>query len=208
MIRKFLPRKDQFFRYMEESAQKAVEIVGVFRELLDHFEAPEAHVKRILDLEHHADEVLHKVLAELHQTFVTPLDRNEISTICKRLDDIVDLVEGAAQRIDHYGIRKGRPELRTLVDILAKQVGLVLEAVKCLQDLRDTTRLQPILIQINTLENEADHILRATIGALFRDEQDTREIIKWKEVYEHIEKATDRCEDVADQIENILLEYA
>ena len=205
---KFLPRKDQFFRYMEEAADRAVAIVAAFRELLDHFEAPEAHVQRILDLEHEADEKLHKVLAELHRTFVTPLDRNEISTICKRLDDIADLVEGAAQRVNHYGIRKLRPELRQLVDILMKQVELVRDAVRGLQDLRHAERLQPILIQINTLENEADRILRATIGGLFREEPDPREIIKWKEVYEHIEKATDRCEDVADQIENILLEYA
>lgn len=207
-MRLFMPRKDVFFRYMEEAADKAVEIVALFQVLLDHMEDPKPHVDKILALEHEADEGIHRMFGELHKTFVTPLDRNEISTICKRLDDIADLVEGAAQRIYHYQIRKGRPELVTLAAILAKQVGFVRQAVGGLSNLKDSDGLRAILIQINTAENEADHILRATIGALFRDETDTREILKWKEVYEHIEKATDRCEDVADQIENILLEYA
>ena len=207
-MRLFLPRKDVFFKYMEEAADKAVEIVALFRILLDHMDHPEPHVEKILELEHEADEAIHRMFSELHQTFVTPLDRNEISAICKRLDDIADLVEGAAQRILHYQIRKGRPELVTLVEILAKQVGYVREAVGGLSHLKDSDKLRATLIKINTAENEADVILRATIGALFRDEPDTREILKWKEVYEHIEKATDRCEDVADQIENILLEYA
>lgn len=205
---RFLPRKDVFFRYMEEAADKAVQIVELFKVLLDHMEDPKPHVDRILELEHEADEAIHKMFSELHQTFVTPLDRNEISTICKRLDDIVDLVEGAAQRIYHYQIRKCRPELRTLVDILAKQVGYVRQAVGGLSHLKDSEGLRATIIQINSAENEADQVLRATIGALFRDEADPRELLKWKEVYEHIEKATDRCEDVADQIENILLEYA
>lgn len=208
-MRMFLPRKDVFFQYMEEAADKAVEMVALFQVLLDHMDDPKPHVDKILALEHEADEGIHRMFSELHQSFVTPLDRNEISAICKRLDDIVDLVEGAAQRIFHYQIRQGRPELRTLVAILAKQVGFVRQAVGGLSNLKkDPDGLRAILIEINTAENEADHILRATIGALFRDETDTREILKWKEVYEHIEKATDRCEDVADQIENILLEYA
>ena len=207
-MRMFMPRKDVFFTYMEDAADKAVQIVALFRELLDHMEDPKPHVDRILDLEHEADEGIHRMFHELHKSFVTPLDRNEISTICKRLDDIADLVEGAAQRIYHYQIRKGRPELRTLVEILAKQVDAVRQAVGRLSNLKDADGLRAILIQINTAENEADKVLRATIGALFRDETDTREILKWKEVYEHIEKATDRCEDVADQIENILLEHA
>jgi len=207
-MRMFLPRKDVFFQHMEEAADKAVRIVELFQVLLQHMDDPQEHVDRILALEHEADEAIHKMFHELHQTFVTPLDRNEISTISKRLDDICDLVEGAAQRIYHYQIRKCRPELVTLVEILHKQVGFVRDAVSRLNNLKDAEGIRASLIQINTAENEADKILRATIGALFRDETDTREILKWKEVYEHIEKATDRCEDVADQIENILLEYA
>ncbi|MGQ0613262.1 MAG: DUF47 domain-containing protein [Planctomycetaceae bacterium] len=208
MFRILLPKKDIFFQHMESAAGKAVEIVEAFRDLLDHLDEVERRVDQIKALEHSADEVLHTVLAELHKSFVTPLDRNEISTISKRLDDIIDLVEGAAQRMLYYELRQATPALRKLTEILRSQVALVREAVGALSDLRNPGPLRQILIQINTLENEADSVLRPTIGALFREETDTRVILKWKEVYEHIEKATDRCEDVADNIENILLEYA
>ncbi len=208
MFRKLLPKKDIFFQYMGSAADKAVEIVEAFRELLDHLDEVDRRVGVIKALEHTADEILHTVLAELHKSFVTPMDRNEISTISKRLDDIIDLVEGAAQRMLYYDLRVATPSLRKLVEILSRQVALVRQAVGALNDLRRPGPLRELLIQINTLENEADAVLRPTIGALFREETDTRIILKWKEVYEHIEKATDRCEDVADNIENILLEYA
>lgn len=208
MFRKLLPRKDVFFDYLENAAGKAVEIVDAFRELLDHFDEVEARVKAIRELEHDADNILHKVLGDLHRTFVTPLDRNEISKIAKRIDDIVDLVEGAAQRIYHYDLRTARPPITDLVDLLAQQVRLVRKAMEGLSDLKHPDELRKAIIDINTIENKADEILRTTIGKLFREEEDPREIIKWKEVFEHIEKATDRCEDVADQVENVLLEYA
>jgi hypothetical protein len=203
-----MPKKEIFFAYMEASAKKAVEIVDAFQGLLEHMDQAESRVNDIRQIEHAADGILHQTIADLHRTFVTPLDRNDISKICKRLDDIIDLVEGAAQRIYHYELRESREPLRKLAGMLGSQVRLVEKAVSRLSDLRHAEGLRDLLIEINTIENQADHVLRATIGELFREETDCRLIIKWKEVYEHIEKATDRCEDVADQIENILLEYA
>lgn len=207
MFRKLLPKKDIFFTQMEDAAGKAVEIVAAFDTLLDHLDQSGQHVAAIKRIEHLADDILHKVLGDLQQSFVTPLDRNEISTISKRLDDIVDLVEGASQRMFHYDLKEATPPLRELVDILSRQVALVRTAVHGLSDLRHAEGLREVLVEIHTLENHADDVLRPAIGALFREETDTRMILKWKEVYEHIEKATDRCEDVADNIENVLLEY-
>jgi predicted phosphate transport protein (TIGR00153 family) len=203
-----MPRKSIFFTYMEASAAKAVEIVDAFQGLLDHFEEAEQRFNQIREIEHAADEILHKNLADLRRSFVTPLDHNDIATISKRLDDIVDLVEGSAQRMYHYDLREAPPPLRKLVDILLRQVRAVRTAVIGLSRIRDPEGMHELIVEINTLENEADHVLRASIGDLFREETDPRTLIKWKEVYEHLEKATDRCEDVADHIENILLEYA
>ncbi|MCK6458435.1 MAG: DUF47 family protein [Planctomycetes bacterium] len=159
-------------------------------------------------IEHEADRCLHETIGDLHRTFVTPLDRNEISTICKRLDDIIDLVEGAAMRTFHYEIRATRAPLLALLTVLEKQVVALREGLAVLHDMRHPEPLRECIVKVHTLENEADDILRPTIGSLFRDEQDPRMILKWKEIYEHVEKATDRCEDVADHIENILLEYS
>lgn len=208
MFKKLGRKKDVFFEHMEKLAEKAQEIVTAFRAQLDHPEEAQSRLAAVKAIEHEADRLLHGTIGDLHRTFVTPLDRNEISTICKRLDDIIDLVEGAAMRAFHYEIRAARAPLLALLVVLEKQVTALREGLAVLHDMRHPEPLRQCIVQVHTLENEADDILRPTIGALFRDEQDPRMILKWKEIYEHVEKATDRCEDVADHIENILLEYS
>jgi predicted phosphate transport protein (TIGR00153 family) len=208
VFKKLLPKKDVFFSNMAAAAGKGVEIVAAFRALVEDLGNVEVHIARVKDIEHQADAIAHETISLLHKTFVTPLDRNEIHRIFQRLDDVVDMVEGAAQRIFLYEIRSMRREVVHLVEILEKQTALVKQGVACLSDLRHPDTLRGILIQVHTLENEADDVLRGAIGALFREEKDTKEILKWKEVIENLEDATDRCEDVADLLENILLEYA
>jgi predicted phosphate transport protein (TIGR00153 family) len=205
---KLIPRKDVFFEYMEALTAKAAEILVAFRAQLDHPAEAQARLAAVKAVEHEADRILHRTLGELQTSFITPLDRNEISTISRRLDDIVDLVEGAAMRMYYYDIREVRPPLLALLDVLERQVKALSEAMGMLHDRRKPEPLRECIVRVHTLENDADDILRPAIGGLFRDEQDPRLILKWKEVYEHVEKATDRCEDVADHIENILLEYA
>jgi len=208
LFKKLLRKKDTFFEHMEALCAKAGEIVVAFRAQLDHPAEAKARVAAVKAIEHEADRILHETIGNLHRTFVTPLDRNEISTICKRLDDIIDLVEGAAMRVFHYEIREARPPLRALLDVLEKQVAALREGLAALNDLRHPGPLRECIVRVHTLENEADDLLRPAIGNLFREEKDPREILKWKEILEHVEKATDRCEDVADHMENVLLEYA
>lgn len=208
MFRKLLPRKDIFFTYMETSAAMVVQILDAYRELVMDPSNSKERVERVSQLENEADEHLHKLLLDLERTFITPLDRNEISTISRRLDDIIDLIEGAAQRLYYYELSESPPPLLQLVEILTELAGIVQKAIGGLANLKRADELRGYLVEIHTLENKADGILRPAIGELFRKYTDARDIIKWKEVYEHLEEATDRCEDVADQIENILLEYA
>jgi len=208
LFKRLIPRKDVFFDHMESLATKAAEIVGAFRAQLDHQDDAQARLAAVKAIEHEADGILHSTIEDLHRTFVTPLDRNEISTICKRLDDIIDLVEGAAMRVYHYEIRDVRAPLRALLGVLERQIVALREGLAALHDLRRPEPLRECIVKVHTLENEADDILRPAIGSLFREEKDPRLILKWKEIYEHVEKATDRCEDVADHIENVLLEYS
>ena len=208
MFRKLLPRKDIFFTYMETSAAMVVQILDAYRDLVMDPSNSKERVERVSQLENDADEHLHKLLLDLERTFITPLDRNEISTISRRLDDIIDLIEGAAQRLYYYELSESPPPLLQLVEILTELAGIVQKAIGGLANLKRADELRGYLVEIHTLENKADGILRPAIGELFRKYTDARDIIKWKEVYEHLEEATDRCEDVADQIENILLEYA
>jgi uncharacterized protein len=208
VFKRLLPRKDLFFQKMEESAGKAVEIVAAFRALLFDLPNKESHIARVKEIEHEADAIAHETISRLHQTFVTPIDRNEINRIFKRLDDIVDLVEAAAQRYVIYEMRAPRQEILELVGILEKQTAAVRTAVGLLSDMRKADDLRRTLIEIHTLENQADGVLRMAMGTLFREMQDTKDLLKWKEVIESLEDATDRCEDLADLFENVLLEYS
>lgn len=208
MLRKLMPRKDIFFKFMEQQAAKAVEAIQALRVLVGDLENCGAHRDRVKVIEHEADEIAHRAIAELHRSFITPMDRNDINRMNKRLDDVVDLVESVAQRMYYYDLRVAPPSLTLLVEVLEKQIRAVHGVIGRLPDMTDTDPIKQALVQIHTYENEADDILRPAIAELFRKESDTKMLIKWKEVYEHLERATDRCEDIADLVENILLEYA
>jgi len=208
VFRRLLPKKDGFFRDMEASSRKAVEITRALRALFEDPANAVRHVATIDRIEREADTIAHESISRLHKTFVTPLDRNEISRILKRLDDVVDLVDGAAQRYHIYGLDGVRDEAWRLLEILEKQVVVVERAVGCLSDLRHADGLRRDLIEIQALENEADEVLREALGRLFRELEDAKTLLKWKEVIERLEDATDRCEDVADLLENVILEYA
>jgi uncharacterized protein Yka (UPF0111/DUF47 family) len=208
MFRRFLPKSDVFFQDLARLADKAVEIVAAYRAMIEDVAHVGDHIQKIKRIEEEADHIAHDSLARLHRTFVTPLDRNEIHRLTRRIDDIIDHVEGAAQCIFHYDIRVMRPRMIRLLEILEKQVPLVRKAVGGLSDLKHVGDLRSTLIQINTLENEADTLMLEAFGVLFREEKDPLAVMKWKEVYELLELATDHCENVADLIENVILEYA
>jgi uncharacterized protein Yka (UPF0111/DUF47 family) len=208
MFRKFLPKTDIFFQDLARLADKAVEITAAYRALVEDIPHIEEHIVRVKRIEDEADEIAHDSLARLHRTFVTPIDRNEIHRLTRRIDDIIDHIEAAAQCIYHYEITTIRPRMFRLLEILEKQVPLVRKAVTGLSDLKHVGDLRSTLIQINTLENEADTLMLEAFRALFREEKDPMAVIKWKEVFELLELATDHCENVADLIENVILEYA
>ncbi len=208
MFRRLLPRKNVFFERMAEAADKAVEIVAAFRVLLGDVEHAEAHAARVSEIESQADRIAHETISLLHQSFVTPLDRNEINRIFKRMDDVVDLVDAAAQRYSVYALPEPRPDILAMTAVLERQVAEVRAAVGLLSDMRRADELRAILVRIQTLENEADGILRRSMGALFREVDDAKDVLKWKEIVEALEDATDRCEDLADLFENVILEYA
>jgi predicted phosphate transport protein (TIGR00153 family) len=208
VLRRLLPKKDIFFRFMEAQAAKGVEASAALRAMFVDLENGEAHLGKVKDIEHEADSIAHDAIAELSRSFITPLDRNEISRMTKRLDDIVDLLESVAQRMFRYELKTFPEPAVRLMDVIEKQVEYVQEMVGQLSDLKHSEGIRAAIIEIHSLENEADEILRPAIADLFRQESDTGQVIKWKEVYEYLERATDRCEDVADLVESIVLEYA
>jgi predicted phosphate transport protein (TIGR00153 family) len=208
MFGRLLPEEHGFFEFFKESADLMVASMTEFRRMLDYPNEMSSRSRTIKDLEHRADEVTHKTMTLLHRTFITPLDRDEIHHLIKSLDDIVDFIDASAQRLDLYEVRRIPDAMRNLADTTVESVELVRKAVSMLSNMKNSAAILPLCVEINRLENQADQILRAAVAQLFREEQDLRLLIKLKEIYELLETVTDRCEDVANIIETIVLEHA
>jgi predicted phosphate transport protein (TIGR00153 family) len=208
MLGRLLPKKADFFALFARHAALSVEAARRFEALLADLEKAEAESTRIRGLEHEADQIRHQTMETLHRTFVTPIDRGDIHALSSRLDDIMDHVESAAQRVWLYGIRTVTPELRQMVAFLRQACEAVNDTVVALADRNRPERIREQCHRVRQVEKENDRLLRAAIAKLFREEGDARELIKWKEIYETIETAIDRCEDVADVVEGVVLENA
>src|SRR5262249_19831784 len=143
----------------------------------------------------------------LHKTFITPIDRDSIHRLITRMDDVMDFVEAAAERLELYELVVMTGDVRDLADVLQRAALQVEAATRGLRALRDPQAMLKLCIDINRLENEDDAILRRSVARLFKEEKDPIVVIKWKEVYENLEMATDRCEDVANIIEGVILEH-
>ena len=164
--------------------------------------------RRISDIEHETDTITHRCVEALHKTFITPIDRDSIHRLITRMDDVMDYVEAAAERIELYELTKMTSDCRDLADVLNRSAMQVEVAIRGLRTLKEPAATLKLCIDINRLENEADAILRRSVARLFKEEKDPITVIKWKEVYENLESATDRCEDVANIIEGVILEHA
>jgi predicted phosphate transport protein (TIGR00153 family) len=204
----FMPKEENFFELFERAADNAHEAAGQLVELLERFDRLGERAKHIKDLEHAGDKITHDTLDRLARTFITPLDREDIHTLVSRMDDIVDLIDTCVNRMVVYRVTKPRPEARDLALCLRHATGLIREAVHMLRDMKHARQLHEKCIAIQTQENEADRIMHAALAKLFEECTDPIEIIKWKDLFAEIESATDRCEDVANVLDTIVLKHA
>jgi predicted phosphate transport protein (TIGR00153 family) len=203
---RLLPRETSYFDQFEQQGRKTVEGCRAFLDLVDNLSDAPARAKAIKQIEEECDAITHAVVASLHKTFITPIDRNDIYRLITKMDDVMDLVDAAAERIALYEINSGGRELRELAETMLSCAERVLEAVTGLRNLKHSELILEKCIEINRLENVADGQLRSSLARLFREEKDPVAIIKFKELYELLETATDRCEDVANVIEGVVLE--
>jgi uncharacterized protein len=204
----FLPKEGRFFVLFKESAKNAAEVAVLLRDLLYDWNDVEKKVESIISLEHKGDGVAHEIIALVNRTFITPFDREDIALMAHSLDDIVDFIEASADAMNLYKIERPTERARELADIIVQTTQEVQLAI-C--ELSQKVNLKQILarsVEINRLENKADKVYREALAELFRDSKDIPYIIKWREIYEYMETATDRCEDVANVLEGVALKYA
>ena len=203
---RLLPHDASFFAHFEHQGKKTVEGCRAFLDMVEQPGDMERRAERVKQIEHECDEITHAVVEALHKTFITPIDRNDIYRLITKMDDIMDLVEAAADRLALYQIPTMTKEAAELARCLVDSAEHVLNAVSGIRDLGKPNGILQHCIEINRLENVADGILRGALARLFREEKDPIAVIKWKEIYETLETATDRCEDVANIIEGVVLE--
>jgi predicted phosphate transport protein (TIGR00153 family) len=203
-----LPREEKFFDLFEESAQNLVRAACLFAELLRNWEDVEEKVRQLTELEHHGDNITHRIIAQLHGTFVTPIDREDIAQLAQRMDDVMDFIEAAAVRIVLYGIDKPTERAKEVADVLVRVTTEVGEAIPRLRHRRELSHMREHCIEINRLENEADAVRRSALAELFHEQVDVTNVIKWMEIYENMENAVDSCEDIADILEGVMIKRA
>lgn len=208
MFGRFLPRETSFFDFFEQHAVLTIEGTKEFLSLVTTGANIPAKCRRISDIEHETDTITHRCVEALHKTFITPIDRDSIHRLIMRMDDIMDSVEAAAERIELYELTVMPADVRDLAEVLHRATMQVEAAVRGLRDLKHTQATIKLCIDINRIENEGDAIHRRAVARLFKEEKDPIMVIKWKEVYENLEEAIDRCEDVANIIEGVILEHA
>ncbi len=203
-----IPRSGRFYDLFDESARKLIVASEALVDLLQHFENVEAKTAHIKDLEHEADEITHEIYRQVHQTFVTPLDREDIAALAQRMDDVMDYIEGASTAVRTYGITQPTAAARGLADLIRLQC---LQLDRAVSTLRRRGKLKSILEQlteVNRLENEADTLFLNSMAELFRGEMSSVDIIKWRDIYDQLELATDSAEQVAHVLEGIVLKHA
>jgi hypothetical protein len=203
---RLLPREESFFDDFEKHALKTVEGCRAFADMAQGKVPTVEACPRIKQIESECDHITHHVVERLHKVFITPIDRNDIFRLISKMDDVMDFVEAAAQRVALYEVNGNNVELFALARVLQSGAERMSEALVGMRNLKHPELILEKCVEINRLENEADVQLRGAIAKLFKEEKDPMQVIKWKEIFELLETATDRCEDVANIIEGVVLE--
>lgn len=201
-----LPVNYKFFDQFNKAVDLVVAAAEQLRSNLEQNWPAANCAETIKQLEHEADEIAHQTMEQLHKSFITPLERGDIRRLTFAIDNIIDLINDAARWFTLYELKETLPEAKKMAGILAQASRVIQEAVKELPKLRRRNSIFKCCIEINRLENEADHIMHYAIAGLFKSGMDPLLIMKWREIYEYIETAIDRCEDCANVLEGIAQE--
>jgi predicted phosphate transport protein (TIGR00153 family) len=211
---KLLPREGNFFEMFDQHAARIVEAAHAFSKLVANYNDPHLREKYAGEVDHAeraADRVTHEVNRLIHKTFITPIDRDQIHTLINTMDDVADLIQDSAETMSLYDVRVVNEEITRLTDLAVKCCERLKDAVALIGRLTDNATAEAALKtceEIDRLESDADRVMRSAMSKLFREEPDVREVIKLKAIYELLETITDKCEDVANVIEGIVLEHS
>ena len=205
---RLIPREEKFFELFEQQAEVLLEGARLLKNLFEDYTDLEQKRMHIEKTENQGDEIAHKILEKLNTTFITPMDREDIHALTSALDDILDFINATVQHMSLYRVQSVTPEALHLANIILRAAEETLELVKSMSDMKKTKGMKERWIEVNRLENEGDKVSRSAVAALFENGADPIEVIKWKDIYEHLETAIDKCEDAANIVESVVLKNA
>ena len=203
-----VPREKKFFVLFEQSAQNAVKITQQLKDMVSIWENLKGRVGVINDLEHQGDAITHQIFEQLHRSLITPFDREDIALLAHSLDDVTDFIHAAADAMLLYRVQHPTNRAKELAGIAVEAVSEVEKAVSEMHNRVGRKQLLKRCIEINRLENLGDRVYRSGMAELFDDAADIADVIKWREIYNHMESVIDRCEDIANILEGVAIKYA
>jgi len=203
-----IPREKKFFALFEQGTQNAVKIAQQLKDMVYIWENVKERVGVINDLEHQGDAITHQIFEQLHRSVVTPFDREDIALLAHSLDDVTDFIHAAADAMLLYKVERPTNRAKEMVDVVVQAVAEVERAVSEIHDRIGRKRLLDRCVEINRLENIGDNVFRSAMAELFDDSTDFAGLIKWREIYMHMESVIDRCEDIANILEGVSIKYA
>ena len=199
-----IPQDKHFFNMLENVSQNVLDGSNAFLELLKNYENVEEKCQKIKDIEHKGDDFVHEIFEELNKTFITPIDHDDISKLASAFDDILDNIEGSAIMLALFDVQIPEQNMIKLAEIVLNQTVELRHALSDLRKIENSKQIEKICIEVNRLENVADDVYKTSVADLFKT-KDAINILKLKDIYDRIEEASDKCEDVANVISDIVV---
>jgi len=208
MLKRLIPREYNFFESFDQATSHAVSAAKLLLKLTEHYADADLIARELNSVEHACDDVAHRTMEQLNKSFITPLDREDIHVMILRIDDVVDLTNAAANRMAYFGIQKPTQHSINLAKQVVRGCEKLAEAVHGMHSSRNYEQVMRDCIIVHEVENAADDILHTALAELFATEKNAIELIKWKEIYETMEKITDRLEDVANVLQGVIVKMS
>ncbi len=204
----FQSKGDKFYHWFEEASENNFKAAALLEKLCKDFKNPKQIAEKIHDLEHKGDQISHDIYKQLNSVFVTPLDREDITALANALDDVVDLIHASASSMVTHNVKRTTPLARDFSELIVESTKLVNQALPKLRKRRNFSQVHKAIIEINRLENEADDLLRVGLTKLFKKPKNPIDVIRWYNIYEIMEDTTDKTEDIANILQNLVTKYA
>lgn len=201
-------KEEEFYDLFVVAAEKSLEGAKLLEDLMSNYVDVSRKIDDIENVEHECDKHVHLILKKLNSSFITPIDREDIYLIAKELDNITDWIEATAHRFKMYNVTAVRDDAKSMSKLITKCTAELRDLMSELKEMKSSKVLKEKIIEVNRIEDDGDKVFRTAVSKLFISQEDATEVLKWKEIYEHLESTLDACEDVANIVEGVVMKHA